>query len=43
MKEGPVCLLFASGKVVMAGLKSEDDIRNAVRNLEKILKPFHIK
>jgi transcription initiation factor TFIID TATA-box-binding protein len=42
-REGPVCLLFASGKIVIAGSKSEHDIRNAVSNLEKILKPFHIK
>lgn len=43
MTEGPVCLLFASGKIVIAGSKSEDDIRNAVSNLEKLLKPFHIR
>ena len=43
MIEGPVCLLFASGKIVIAGSKSVDDIRNAVSNLEKILKPFHIE
>src|SRR5437867_5780986 len=28
--EGPVCLLFASGKVVIVGSKSEVDIKNAV-------------
>jgi transcription initiation factor TFIID TATA-box-binding protein len=43
LNEGPVCLLFASGKIVIAGSKSEVDIKNAVVNLEKILKPFHIE
>jgi transcription initiation factor TFIID TATA-box-binding protein len=43
MTEGPVCLLFASGKIVIAGSKSVDDIRNAVSNLEKMLRPFHIE
>jgi transcription initiation factor TFIID TATA-box-binding protein len=40
MMEGPVCLLFASGKIVIAGSKSEVDIKNAVVNLEEIMKPF---
>jgi transcription initiation factor TFIID TATA-box-binding protein len=43
MNGGPVCLLFASGKIVITGSKSEDDIRKAVSNVEKILKPFHIE
>jgi transcription initiation factor TFIID TATA-box-binding protein len=42
-REGPVCLLFSSGKIVIAGSKSVDDVRNVVSNLEKILKSFHIE
>ncbi len=43
MKEGIACLLFASGKIVIVGSKSEDDITNVVSNLEKIVIPFRIE
>ena len=43
MAEGPVCLLFASGKIVIVGSKSENKLENALNKLGKTLKPFHIE
>jgi TATA-box binding protein (TBP) (component of TFIID and TFIIIB) len=40
--EGPVCLIFSTGKVVIVGSKSERQLTNCVRNLVKILKEFRI-
>ena len=39
-KEGPVCLLFASGKIVIVGSKTEDQLLLTLSNLEKLLKDF---
>jgi transcription initiation factor TFIID TATA-box-binding protein len=41
--EGPVCLLFASGKIVIVGSKSENKLENALNKLGKTLKPFYIQ
>jgi transcription initiation factor TFIID TATA-box-binding protein len=43
MPEGPVCLLFVSGKIVVVGSKSEKKIENVLTYLDKILKPFYIE
>ena len=40
--QGPVCLIFSTGKVVIVGSKSERQLTNCVRNLVKILKEFRI-
>ena len=40
--QGPVCLIFSTGKVVIVGSKSEGQLTNCVRNLVKILKEFRI-
>ena len=40
--QGPVCLIFSTGKVVIVGSKSERQLTNCVRNLVKILKEFWI-
>ena len=43
MAEGPVCLLFDSGKIVIVGSKSEIALEEVAARIRKILKPFYIK
>lgn len=41
-KDGPVCLLFASGKIVIVGSTSEKQLLMTFRNLRTMLKEFLI-
>jgi TATA-box binding protein (TBP) (component of TFIID and TFIIIB) len=43
MAEGPVCLLFVSGKIVIVGSKSEKALAEVEVKIENLLKPFNIK
>jgi TATA-box binding protein (TBP) (component of TFIID and TFIIIB) len=38
--QGPVCLIFSSGKIVIVGSKSEQQLGICFDNLKKILKDF---
>jgi transcription initiation factor TFIID TATA-box-binding protein len=42
-KEGPVCLLFASGKIVIVGSTSEEQLLLTLRNLTIKLEDFLLK
>ena len=41
--QGPVCLIFSTGKVVIVGSKSEEQILKCANNIANILKDFWIK
>ena len=43
MTDTPVCLLFATGKLVIVGLKSEDGVKKTMDKLDKILRSFYIQ
>jgi transcription initiation factor TFIID TATA-box-binding protein len=43
MAEGPVCLLFGSGKIVIVGSKSENTLGKGAVKIENLLKLFKIK
>jgi transcription initiation factor TFIID TATA-box-binding protein len=40
--QGPVCLIFSSGKLVIVGSKSEKQISICVKNLKSLIKNFFI-
>jgi transcription initiation factor TFIID TATA-box-binding protein len=40
---GPVCLIFASGKIVIAGAKSQNQLRITANHVVKALKQFNIE
>jgi transcription initiation factor TFIID TATA-box-binding protein len=42
MGDGPVCLLFASGKIVIVGSKSEEQLSMALNKLEKLVKDYSL-
>ncbi|MGB7956859.1 MAG: hypothetical protein WCF23_23035 [Candidatus Nitrosopolaris sp.] len=39
---GPACLIFASGKIVIAGAKSEKQVNDTEISLAKLLNQFRI-